>query len=77
MAGPAGQDGADGEDGKPGKDGERGKRGKAADLGSVPSDLGNADCAGRSVTVVVDVRIQGDRLQLDKQPVCIVAPASP
>jgi Collagen triple helix repeat (20 copies) len=73
--GEAGQDGVDGKDGKRGKAGKSGKAGKAADSVSMPTDLGLGNCAGKSLQVITDVRIdKAQKLQLVKKTVCIVKP---
>ena len=68
--GAAGLDGADGLPGPPGRDGRNGKAGKAARVSS--TDLGTANCAGRSVDVVTDVQIRNQKMSLTKKPVCVV-----
>jgi hypothetical protein len=80
--GPAGADGADGVDGLAGQDGARGARGprglpgKAADTPrATATDLGDADCAGSSVTVITSATIVKQKLRLTKKDVCIVTPA--
>lgn len=80
--GPAGEPGADGADGVNGLDGARGARGKKGEAGkdaeaptAQASDLGSADCAGRSVSVITSARItKNKRLDLVRKDVCIVAP---
>lgn len=79
--GEAGRDGVDGHDGRrgpAGRPGRAGKAGKAATNVSMPTDLGLGNCAGRSMSVVTDVRItKGQKLQLVRKTVCIVKPAGP
>jgi hypothetical protein len=79
LQGPPGEEGAPGQDGAPGKDGDRGPRGqrgpsgKDARLPDLPSsDLGTSGCAGSAVSVVTDVRVVDQRIQLDRRSVCIV-----
>lgn len=84
--GPAGRDGVDGVDGQDGEQGPRGPRGHRGKAGKpgkpgkdavapVVTDLGSAGCAGRSVSVVTDVRVTAkQRLHLTRRDVCIVAP---
>ena len=81
-AGPPGLDGIDGVDGEDGTDGERGPRGLPGKPGrtvEVPAgvtDLGTEGCAGRSVVVITDARLDTrKRLVVTKQRVCIVRPA--
>lgn len=84
--GPAGTDGTDGNDGSDGTDGARGvagragkpgRAGKAAASVSMPTDLGLGNCAGRSMQVITDVRLDKTRkLRLVKQTVCIVKPSA-
>jgi hypothetical protein len=76
--GEAGTDGQDGRDGKDGRQGPRGKPGPAAPKVAMPTDLGAANCAGRSMQVVTGVRVgKKQKLFLTKQTVCIVKPAQP
>jgi hypothetical protein len=72
-AGEAGLDGVDGQDGAPGPRGKPGKAGKAADVPELPPalDLGTTGCAGASVEVVTDVRVVRQRVQLEKDTVCV------
>jgi Collagen triple helix repeat (20 copies) len=73
LAGPPGEQGPPGIDGSNGLDGDRGPRGrsgKAAKRGA--QHLGTSNCAGRSVEVVTDVKIQDDKLELEKDSVCVV-----
>jgi hypothetical protein len=79
VPGPAGADGADGEDGAPGADGADGKRGPQGPRGKEARaraprayDLGSADCSGRSVRIVTDVRVESRGLQVDRGQVCVV-----
>jgi hypothetical protein len=76
--GPQGESGIDGVDGKDGKAGERGKKGKpgkAAKDVEVPTDLGAAGCAGKSMKVVSGGTLTKDnKLKLTTKTICIVKP---
>ncbi len=71
--GPPGADGVDGQDGAPGRPGKPGRAGKAAQVPALPPalDLGTAGCTGSSVEVVTDVRIVRQRIQMEKDIVCV------
>jgi hypothetical protein len=69
LPGADGQDGVDGTDGKDGRRGPRGRPGAAPS--DLPVNLGTADCAGRSVAVVTDVTVRQQRMQLEKDQVCL------
>lgn len=76
--GESGIDGVDGKDGKDGKAGERGKKGKAGKAAKdveVPTDLGAAGCAGKSMKVVSGGTLTKDnKLKLTTKTICIVKP---
>ena len=76
--GEPGLDGVDGQDGAPGPRGKPGRPGKAADVPTLPAalDLGTAGCTGASVEVVTDVRIVRQRIQLEKDIVCVTTELS-
>ena len=75
LAGAPGKLGPPGTDGADGADGARGPRGRpgtaAAPAAPQPMDLGSVGCRGRSVTVVTNVTVQGQKMQLEKHPVCV------
>ena len=76
--GESGVDGVDGKNGKDGKDGHRGKRGKAGKAAtdvSVPTGLGVAGCAGKTVKVVSGGTLtKNNKLNLTTKTICIVKP---
>jgi Collagen triple helix repeat (20 copies) len=76
--GEGGADGVDGKDGKPGprgKPGKPGKPGKAAKDVKLPTDLGLANCSGKSVQVVTGGKMtKKDKLDLTTKTICIVKP---
>jgi hypothetical protein len=67
--GPPGADGADGVDGVDGERGPRGRSGRAAK--QQPVDLGTEGCAGTSVRVVTDVSSDGEKIQVERETVCV------
>jgi hypothetical protein len=73
--GATGLQGPPGTEGAPGRDGERGARGRPGKAGSaapdLPLDIGTDNCAGSSVSVVTDVTVRNQRMQLEKEPVCL------
>lgn len=81
LTGPPGPQGESGADGVDGKDGERGPRGKPGKPGKaavdvkLPSDLGAADCSGKSVQVVTGGKLtKNNKLNLSTKTICIVKP---
>jgi hypothetical protein len=76
VAGSDGKNGARGAHGVAGTPGKPGKRGKAAPKTAVSAtDIGTADCAGRSVEVVTKARlINGKHLVVIKKRICLVSP---
>jgi collagen triple helix repeat protein len=67
--GPPGADGSDGVDGVDGERGPRGRSGQAAE--EQPVDLGTEGCAGTSVRVVTDVSSDGEKIQVERETVCV------
>jgi collagen triple helix repeat protein len=73
--GEAGADGVDGKDGVRGPRGKAGKPGKAAKDVKLPTDLGLANCSGKSVQVVTGGKMtKNDKLDLTTKTICIVKP---
>lgn len=73
LPGEAGPPGDDGQDGAAGEPGARGKRGKAADAAEPAAvDVGTQNCLGRSVRVVTDVTVRNDKLEMQRESVCLV-----
>jgi hypothetical protein len=74
--GESGVDGVDGKDGARGPRGKAGKPGKAAKDVKLPTDLGLANCSGKTVQVVTGGKMtKNDKLDLTTKTICIVKPA--
>lgn len=76
-AGPAGQDGVDGRNGRRGPRGSAGEPGKAGRPGKAAEqptalNLGSNGCVGNSVSVVTNVTMKDNRIQLVRTPICVV-----
>lgn len=75
IPGAPGQPGVDGKDGETGPPGPAGKPGKAGKAAKAPEpktyDLGSGDCAGQAFGVVTDVRVVKQRVQVDREQVCV------
>ncbi|MGZ4444483.1 MAG: hypothetical protein ACXVXC_15080 [Nocardioidaceae bacterium] len=75
LAGAPGKPGPPGVDGADGANGARGPRGRpgpaAAPVAPQPVNLGSVGCRGRSVDVVTNVTVLGQKMQLEKHPVCV------
>jgi hypothetical protein len=68
-------DGVDGKDGARGPRGKAGKPGKAAKDVKLPTDLGLANCSGKTVQVVTGGKMtKNDKLDLTTKTICIVKP---